>query len=93
MHLAPNKCSIFSNSKTGMPLTFLNQRMMSSPSQMEDGTLQRPALQVFISWQFGYHPTIDMTNQDSKTQILASQTKNTKLFTGHKKKPHQSAKI
>lgn len=49
MHLAPNKCSVFSYSKVGMPLTVLNQRIMSSPSQMEDGTLQRPALQVFIS--------------------------------------------
>lgn len=34
-----------------------------------------------------------MINQNGKTQILANQTKNTKLFTGHKKKPHQSAKI
>lgn len=93
MYLTPNKSSIFPYSKIGMPLAFLNQRMISSPSQTEDGTLQRPALQEFMSWQFGYHPTIDMINQDGKTQILANQTKSTKLFTRHKKKPHQSAKI
>lgn len=48
MYLTPNKCSIFSYPKIGMPLTFLNQRMISSPSQTEDGTLQRPALHEFM---------------------------------------------